>query len=278
MPLRASLLSLLLAATLVPHVAARGATPEVTNESLLAVLFPEMRSGDEPDATAFGATALPVRRIDSDDAPATLEVSAVDYCSSLRIPDGAATRYLLVAKVRGEEINDDEVFPGEAMLVAVFDAGPRPRLLDVVDVQEDRESDVAWGEPTSNIGPRARAIVAVSSHHNSSQNYESQTMLYVHDGRLKVAASLSLLSWRSCEEEVTEEASFRVRPRRGSPFGDVVATVEVTRRQARDCDLAGSRASVRRYRELYSWRGPKAGYVDAGGTIGEVDKLNEANY
>jgi hypothetical protein len=276
MPLRASLLSLLLAATLVPHVAARGATPEVTNESLLAVLFPDITPGGEPNETLFGATALPVRRIDSDDAPTTLEVSAVDYCSSLRIPDGAATRYLLVAKVRGEKINDDEVFPGEAMLVAVFDA--TPKLLDVVDVQEDRESDVAWGEPTSNIGPRARAIVAVSSHHNSSQNYESQTMLYVHDGRLKVAASLSLLSWRSCEEEVTEEASFRVRPRRGSPFGDVVATVEVTRRQARDCDLAGSRASVRRYGELYRWRGPKAGYVDAGGTIGEVDRLNEANY
>ncbi len=253
---------------------------KVTYSDLLRIVFPEARKDPETGATVYGTTAIPVRELTPGDEPDEPEdVVDIGACIGQRVPDGPAFRFVLYVEIKGPDVNQTAPTDHEGALVAVFDDGPGTKLLDLVEVQEDRFVDFGWGGPLGRVGPRTRAFTVYCSHHNSSQGYESQSVLYVHDGRLKRAASVYLLSWRTCSDEVTEAMTMRLRARRGSPLSDVVVTVKVTRRRLRsDCDTQRGRPTVRRYTETYRWNAAKREYVDAGGTLHVVDKLNAASY
>lgn len=244
------------------------------------MLFPAMKEGPDGVPTDVGGTAAPVRRFDSGLEPAVpYDVTSVGASVVLEVPDGPETRHVLFVQVSGESVNESMAFSGSGSLVALFDAGPSPRLLDLVDVQTDRECDFGWGGRSSRLGARAQSFLATNAHHNSSQGYHAYSVLYVHGGRIRELASIGLLSWGTAESDVVEKVQFRVVPRRGRPFGDFVVTVTVDRRpRSVDGAPARFRRSVRTYREVYRWRGPGKGYVDAGGTLDVVERLNEANY
>lgn len=253
---------------------------KVTYRDLLRLVFPDAHKDAETGATVYGTTAIPVRDLTPSGEPDEPEdVVGVGACVGQRVPDGPAFRFVLYVEIKGPDVNTNAPTDQEGALVAVFDDGPAPKLLDLVEVQEDRFVDFGWGGKLARIGPRTRAFTVYGSHHNSSQGYESQSVLYVHDGRVKRAASVYLLSWRTCAEEVTESMTMRLRPRRGSLLSDVVVTVKLVRRHMRsDCDTARSRPTVRRYTGTYRWNAAKREYVDAGGTLEVVDKLNATSY
>ena len=259
---------------------APAAQPAVSVDELISVVFPEHRNDPETGVTVFGPTAIPVRRIDLDDEPEVLEgVTELGASLVMSVPDGAETRHVLYLAVEGETVNYFTPFRGRGALVAVIDAGPTRRVLDLVDVQSDRESDIVWDGPASRLGPDGRAFVVTSEHHNSSQNYHAYDVLTVNGGRIRSVASIALLSWGTETENVTETATFRVVPRRGSRFGDVVVSVTVDRRPYPGSTARRrTRRSVRTYHETYRWRGPERGYVDAGGTLDVVVELNAAHY
>ena len=262
------------------HLRRATAPRTVTADELIAVVFPERRDDAATGATAYGPTAIPVRRLESDEEPEVLDgVTELGARLVLTVPDGRETRHVLYLDIAGEEINYFTPFRGRGALVAVFDDGPTKQVLDLVDVQSDRESDVMWEGPASRLGPQGRSFTVTSEHHNSSQNYESFDMFTVHDGRIRLVMSLQLLSWGTETENVSETASFGVVPRRGSPFGDVVVSVTVDRRPYPGSTARRRvRRSVRTYRETYRWRGPERGYEDAGGTLDFVVELNAAHY
>lgn len=271
------------AAPIVPsgrHRPAPAILTPVTAEDLIPVVFPTWRKGQVDAATGYGPTAIPVRHLDSDEEPVVLEGVTEHGASVLQtVPDGLETRHVLYLEVFGELINDFTVHEGSGALVAVIDAGPTRKLLDLVEVKSDRDSDFIWGGPWSRLGSQGRAFIATSEHHNSSQYYHSYHVLTVHQGQVRTIARLALLSWGTEREDVTETAAFRVVSRRGSPHGDVVVSVKVDRRPYPGSTARPRvRRSVRTYRETYRWRGPDRGYEDAGGTLGFVVELNAAHY
>lgn len=262
------------------HRPAPAVHPPVTAEDLIPVVFPAWREGPADATTGYGPTAIPVRHLDTDEEPVVLEGVTEHGASVVQtVPDGPETRHVLYLEVFGELINDFTVHQGSGALVAVIDAGPTRKLLDLVEVKSDRDSDFMWGGPWSRLGSQGRAFIATSEHHNSSQYYHSYDVLTVHQGQVYTIARLALLSWGTEKEDVTETATFRVVPRPGCPYGDVVVSVTVDRRPYPGSTARPRvRRSVRTYRETYRWRGPNRGYEDAGGTLGFVVELNAAHY
>lgn len=252
----------------------------VTADELIAVVFPERRDDAATGATDFGPTAIPVRRLESDEEPEVLEgVTELGAGVAQTVPDGPDMRHVLYLEVHGELVNDFTPFAGDGALVAVIDAGPSRQLLDLVEVKGDRESDFWWNGPWSRLGPGARAFIATSEHHNSSQNYHSYSVLTVQHGRIRTVAMLQLLSWGTETEDVTETPSFRVVRRRGRALGDFVATVTVDRRPYRgSSERRRTRRSVHTYRGIFRWQGPEKGWVEAGGTIDRLHVLNARHY
>jgi hypothetical protein len=266
-------------ATLAAPAAARATAPDAPDADLIRLLFPGLRGEPAEAGAVYGPTAIPVRRLGAGEIAAVLDgVTGVRVASSVTVPDDTSARRVLYLRVTGETVAEDTIHPGETALMAVYDAAPSPRLLDVVDVQTDRDVEVSWDGPASQLGPRTRAVVVHNEHHNSSQTYHAYTILYVHGGRLRTLTEIPLLSWRGCAEEVNERPSFRLRSRRGSSMRDLVVTVTVARRRGPGCGAPSRvRPSTRAYTQTYAWRGPERGYVDAGGTLDRVTRLNDAS-
>jgi hypothetical protein len=253
------------------HVAPQATT---TYEDLLRLVFPTMHD-DETGTTLLGPTAVAIRTIDADSAPAVLvKVSRLESMSAVWLADGAAMRLVLLIEVQAEDANSLTPYGGEADLLAVFDVGPTSRLVDVMDAKTDRFTGFSERQPVVALGPKAYGCVVYSEHYNSSQSYSRGTVLQIHRGEIRVVADIALFSWRDGSKEVDETATFRARPRAGSPCADLIVTVV---RAIHPLGETGDRLaarSIRRYVGIFRWRRDARGYAAAGGTLDRLDRLN----
>lgn len=127
------------------------------------------------------------------------------------------------------EIGDARDSVEKPVVLAVFEDGEHPRLLDFVDVGMDRLT--GFGSPKLlRIGPRDQAILTHSEHFNSSENFSSQALVFMRDGKLQLIDTFSMFGVRLCSRSETQTLSFRARPIAGkAPYFAITASLKEQR-------------------------------------------------
>jgi hypothetical protein len=135
------------------------------------------------------------------------------------------------------EIGEIENSVEQPVVLAVFEDGEHPRLLDFVDVGMDRMT--GFGSPKLlRIGPNDQAIVTDSQHFNSSENFGSLALIFVRDGKLQLVDTFSTFGMNTCSRRETQSLSFRARPAaRSAPYFAITAALKEQRvRTGETCD------------------------------------------
>lgn len=172
----------------------------------------------------------------------------------------------------------DGGFGDAAAVLAVFPAdGLEPT--DVVEVKTDR--DTAIGESLVPLGT-AQAFTLRNAHHNAGQPYLETALFHIHGGRLRrIARVFTLGDLSGCERAFEETVSFATRDE-GQPLPAVIATVVLVQAPTHTHDTCGDgprpRERRRTFQQTYRWDPRKAAYLDAGGTLAQLDAFNESRF
>jgi hypothetical protein len=124
------------------------------------------------------------------------------------------------------EIGTVEDSVEQPVVLAIFEDSEQPRILDFVDVGMDRLT--GFGEPKLlRIGPIDQAILTHSQHFNSNENFGSQALIFVRDGKLQLIDIFSTFSVSLCSRRDTQALSFRARPAgRSAPYFAITASLK----------------------------------------------------
>lgn len=172
----------------------------------------------------------------------------------------------------------DGGFGDAAAVLAVFPVdGLEPT--DVAEVKADRETSL--GESLVPLGA-AQAFTVRNAHHNAGQPYLETSLFHIHGGRLRRIARVFTLGESSgCERAFEETVSFTTRDE-GQPLPTVIATVVLVQAPRSTHDSCGDaprpRERRRTFRQTYRWDPRKAAYVDAGGTLAQLDAFNDSRF
>jgi hypothetical protein len=107
---------------------------------------------------------------------------------------------------------------GGETLLALFRMQPNPHLLDVADIQMDRESGV-WSKPAILHGGNHDALVTYYCHLNASEEYMAPALVeIVQDKFVQSRAELPMaFSARTATAEIVESPSFVLTPKSTGP-------------------------------------------------------------
>lgn len=103
---------------------------------------------------------------------------------------------------------------GGMTILAAYDLGHGKRLVDAVNVQEDRECWLFDRPAVLDLAPGDQAIAVVSAHLNAGEDYNSPALYTLRQGKfVSICDNLPLLySMRSNGREVTRQARFLSLP------------------------------------------------------------------
>lgn len=162
-------------------------------------------------------------------------------------------------------------------LLALYDDGPKPKLLDAVDVGVDKLSGFNDNPSQISLGRGDDALVTYSEHFNSDQSYAQRLIIFVRGDRWKLLDDISLLSDQYCGYKRQEEPAFATKP--GTPYGALTVTVtETLTHTDEDCgDQVVPAPYAHTYRSTYRWDAAKGEFV-AHGDMDRLDKLNEKRF
>jgi hypothetical protein len=118
-------------------------------------------------------------------------------------------------------------------VLAAFEAGADPRLVDAVEVGADRFT--GFGTPAVLKLGAGDAVVVRSSHHNSNQSYVSTSIALLRNGRFALVDRISLLSDRTCAGEWNQTLSLAAKPEPGQAYASIAASVREERKPSRTC-------------------------------------------
>jgi hypothetical protein len=238
---------------------------------LLTQVIPDLAE-DAASGKALGHLKTPVRHLagpSSDESPPDL-VEA-QYIEVQRIKAGGRPRILVLADL-GPAQNSVSSYT----LLALFDDGATPRLLDVVDIGLDRFTSFSE-QARLRLSPGDDAVVTYSEHSNSSQTYSSWMVAYVRGDSLALAAKVFGLSSRECGWERLETPTFSAHPDPGRALRriDIVVREARTRDSEAGCDQPPPKAYVRLWRASYRWEGSQRRFVTPSRDLGRLAKRNE---
>ncbi|WP_438754165.1 hypothetical protein [Pararhizobium sp. O133] len=227
--------------------------PGISYFDLLKQIVPDL--GAE-GTSANGRLAMPLRHIAEGyggEPLATLDMGTLEVLTFM--VDGLPRIAILTG------IGSVEATVEQPVLLAVFDDGKVPKLLDAVDVGMDR--DTSLGEPALvNIGKKSQALVVRSSHFNSSESFETTALILPQDSKLKLADTFSTYGARTCGAATRQVLTFEERPG-GTGYSDILATIrESTTPTDEVCDdesLASAPATSAG--TLYNWDAKALNFV-----------------
>ena len=247
---------------------------EITYLELLQQAIPDLVA-DGVGGTAHGHHTRPVRELaggqDGDQPPDPVEVT---YVEAQRIKAAGKDRILVLASL-GQAQDSVASFS----VLALFDDGPHPKLLDMVDVGMYRDTSFSEQAKLS-LGPGENAVVTYSEHSNSSQTYGIWLVAYVRHDKLALAAQVFGLSDRECGWQRMETPTFTGRPVRGRALGniDIVVREQSTRDRDAQCDSPPSAPYLRTWRATYRWDSAKEDFVTDSTALDRLAKRNEARF
>jgi len=196
---------------------------------------------------------------------------AIQSLEPLAIHAEGQSRLILMA-----DLGPSDEAVAEFVLLALFDIGGKPRLLDVVEVGTDRLTGFAE-KPLLPLGHRSDLIHIDSDHFNSDEDFVNTELIFVRDDRFHLIDAIYTYNVKSCTYQLTEWPAVKTAADRGRRYRRIVLTVpeKVMLQPDADCgDEKAPRPFVRTFRATYRWNARRRAFVTASGNLGKLAKEN----
>lgn len=207
---------------------------------------------------ATGHRALALRHIAGESSVGPLpDPIKIATLRTLAFMSEGKPRIALLIGVRG----DDDMGEQPALL-AVFDDGRAPTLIDVVDVGTDRFTGFADPALVC-IGADDDAILTVSQHFNADESYEATALIVLRGGKLGLVDTFSAYGSRTCALSTSQSFSFKAASEAGrSPYYAITVTMrDLGERQQEPCEDASAPLPYERTATtVYRWDAGKAAF------------------
>jgi hypothetical protein len=245
--------------------------PGLTAFDIARLVVTDLRAG--PDG-ATGHKVVAFRHIEGKDGlappedPVQLGVPPVDMAA---VP-GRADRLLALIDLGASDGNVEEA---EVLALVGFD--PTPKLLDVVEVGNDR-----WtGMDTDHmplLAPGSPLIVVDSGHSNSNESYASTDLIFLDGDRFRLIDTLFTFNESFCAFDRTEESTYRPIAGPGAYRALEVSVKETVKLTGEDgcSDQKPPPAGVHVYAGVYRWDAAKRRFVVHSRALDRLAALNKA--
>jgi hypothetical protein len=243
--------------------------PALTWGAALKTFLPDV--GVAGDGAITATTAATVRHFSPSDDDSLPDTLRVEWLAARDVVEAGRPRLLIFA--------DMDASGSGAIgfaLLALIDPAPQPRLLDLIDVADDRENYLDGGAPLK-IGRGSDLILVTSAHLDAGADYAIRKALFVDRDRIGLVASVQLVSLTACGYQSRQSADFAVLPRPGAEFATLQARViERGKRVAEDCDPQPTeRPGVKTWRSEFSWSPAKRAFVANNKALDALAKHNQ---
>lgn len=197
----------------------------------------------------------------------------IESLEPLAIHTDGESRLVLMA-----DLGPSDEAVAEFVLLALFDIGGKPKLLDVVEVGTDRLTGFS-DKPRLPLGHGTDLIVVDSDHFNSDEDFVNTELIYVRNDRFRLAEALYTYNSKSCTYQLTEWPAIKTLADRGRRYRRIVLTVPekvALQPDFADCgDEKAPRPFVRTFRAAYRWNPHRRTFVAASGNLDELGKVND---
>ena len=228
---------------------------------------------DNGDAAAAGVGVITVRHISGQDMTAVTPVSVeTPRIAAIPLRSGGKDRIALLINL-GESEHEVSDF----VILALFDIGGDPRLLDAAHVGFNRFT--SFSEPSLlSVRVADDLLMTRGTHSNSNQAYATTALILVHDDRLKLVDTISTFDDRACAFERTQRLD--IRQGEVAPFSDIVATVtELTATGVEECgDASALEPGSRTITVTYRWDAAGQVYRPDTDAFDVLARENEARF
>lgn len=226
-----------------------------------------------PDG-ATGHKVVAFRHIEGKDMlappedPIILGVPPVDMAA---VP-GRADRVLALIDLGASDGNVEEA---EVLALVGFD--PEPKLLDVVEVGNDR-----WtGMDTDHmplLAPGSPLVIVDSGHSNSNESYSSTDLIFLSGDRFQLIDTLFTFNESFCAYDRTEEPTYRAIASPGAYRALEVSVKETVKLSGEDgcSDQKPPPAGVHVYTGVYRWDAANGRFVAHSKALDALAALNQA--
>jgi hypothetical protein len=197
---------------------------------------------------------------------------AIKYLEPLEIHTGGMSRLVLMA-----DLGPSDEAVAEFVLLALFDIGGTPKLLDVVEVGTDRLTGFA-DKPLLALGRGSDLIRIDSDHFNSDEDFVNTELIVVRGDRFQLVDAVYTYNVKSCTYQLTEWPEVRTVSDRGRRYRAIVLTVPEKvelQRDFADCgDEKAPRPFVRTFHATYRWNARRRAFVAVSGNLAKLAKEN----
>ena len=163
---------------------------------------------------------------------------------------------------------------GDYTLLAAFDDGATPKLIDAKEVDYDRFT--YFLDDPIKISKTDEAIIVGTSHSNSEQSYEERMLVTLSQGKLVRAADFLLFEVHSCHMYQDEQLTLtpKVASKGYWPIDASVRRVLAQNADGGDCLDPDNPAGVKTtsFKARFSWDEASDGYVT---TSRELERLRD---
>ncbi|MGD0186423.1 MAG: hypothetical protein ABSC25_14395 [Roseiarcus sp.] len=224
------------------------------------------------DDSVEASAVADFRHIDGDDAyadpPRTIHVTSL---SARDVVEHGKPRLLVLA-----EIEPPEGALGMAFL-ALIDPTPKPRLLDLVDVAVDRDTNF---DDTVHIkiARDSDLIVTYSAHLDAGEDADNSEIIYVRGDRLAKLAEVPTQSLSACRYDATQTQALAIVPDPRAEFDSLRITVSERVKHTKG-DCGGEtipKAGLTTWRTVYRWDPGRNAFTPLSKDLEALQKHNEA--
>jgi hypothetical protein len=223
---------------------------------------------------AAGEKIVPFRHIEGKgaktDVDGEIDISEIDPITIAGQPD----RLMLLADAGS---SDESV--AEIEFLGLFQLTPKPKLIDLVEVGDDRFDALESATPPL-LAPGSPLIVVDSSHFNSNENYNTSELIFLKGDRFALIDSLFTFSEQFCAFDRQQTPAFAVVADTG-PYKAVKASVRQTVKLTHQdgCDEGEPkppRAGARTFAATYRWNAARQRFEADSKALDALQKANMA--
>ncbi|UVK43389.1 hypothetical protein BPNPMPFG_005181 [Mesorhizobium sp. AR07] len=219
---------------------------DFTYLDLAKMVIPDLAA--DKDGFYRGGLPIEMRHIEGPDSGGSPpETTGFSSASVLAIKAGGKDRLTMLFDL-GDSPDSAE---GYAVL-ALYDITGKPKLLDAVNVANDRST--SFREPGKlSVGKNDDVLIVMSSHFNSSQNYVITPLIMVRDDKFELIDMIYTFDENLCAYSRKQDVSFQTIAD-GQPFAAIKVTVtDATMPNGESCDDTPPVASSQEISVAYRW-------------------------
>ena len=204
------------------------------------------------------------------------------------VPEGPVSiKYLFPLEIRADgrhrlalmaDLGPSDGDVTEFVLLALFDVGGKPKLLDVVEVGSDRLTGFA-DKPLMPLGRGTDLIHVDSDHFNSDEDFVKTELIFVRHGRFRLVAAAFTFNVKTCTFQLTEWPKVKTVSDRRRRYRRVVLTIPEQVKLQLDLADCGEdkvpRPFVRNFQAIFRWNAHRRAFQTTSSILEKLDKEND---